>query len=487
MLRCGLFWCALLSCTAPSSPAFSDAEERPPVSRRVPTVPAFPGALGPGALAQGGRGGTVLAVTSLADRGDGSLRAALEARGPRTVVFEVSGTIVLEDAIRIRSPFLTVAGQSAPGDGITIRGTDNSLIRVMDGAHDIVIRYLRLRNGSGIPDVDGHDNLTLRHGSRIIVDHVSASWASDENGGIHVGSPGEWVEDVSIQQSIFSEGLREHSNGFLIGGLANYEDPDNPIELYKRARRISLHRNLFIHNTHRNPRVTAGGAKVVNNVVYNWRYRVAATTRGSVTDHIGNYFRAGPMSRTDRIFLHDSFLPELTDEEFPPPSIYSAGNVVDPVFMDESADNWELYQLNRLWVPLPMSFRRAKPLPEAEVPVPVLSAGTAYELVLSDVGANARITCEGKWTNAADATDERLVRDVRQRTGPKEAIASPDDVGGYQDVASAQPCRDHDRDGMPDLWERAQGFDWLAPEDGAEDRDQDGYTNLEEFLNGTRP
>ncbi|MEM7034013.1 MAG: pectate lyase, partial [Chloroflexota bacterium] len=232
-------------------------------------IPAFPGAEGGGAWSLGGRGGRVIEVTNLKDSGSGSLRAALEASGPRIVVFRVGGTIELKELIIIRNPYLTIAGQTAPGDGITLK--DNG-IRIM--THNVIVRYMRFRPGDdskaeGI-DVDGI-NITNRPDDKndkdamvhdIILDHVSVSWAIDKNIGVWNSRPEiNEIENITIQWSIISEGLAnnrhyegEHSKGVLIGEYSN---------------NVSMHHNLFAHNTARNPKVKGGSAEVINNVVYN--------------------------------------------------------------------------------------------------------------------------------------------------------------------------------------------------------------------------
>ena len=281
-----------------------------PLANAQPLQPAFPGAQGHGAAALGGRGGRVIAVTHLGDAGPGSLRAALEASGPRIVVFRVGGTIALDSVIRVREPYLTIAGQTAPGGGILIRGAgDDPLIRLERGVHDVVIRYLRLRNGTGVADGGGTDNLTIRSGHDIIIDHVSMSWATDENAGFYRKEDNPPLERVTIQRSIMSEGLAGHSNGLIVSGTDDRSDPENVIEAWRQVRDITIHHNLFAHNTHRNPRVTTAATTAVNNVVYNWRTRIGSTTRGAVFDYVNNFSKVGPMRMPDidyvpKILMH---------------------------------------------------------------------------------------------------------------------------------------------------------------------------------------
>jgi hypothetical protein len=425
----------------------------------------------------------VLQVTNLNDRGPGSLRAALEADGPRIVVFRVAGIITLHEEIQIKHPYLTIAGHTAPGGGILLRGTDNTLLRIL-GAHDIIIRYLRLRNGSGVADGHGHDNLTITGGHNIIVDHVSMSWSTDENASLHRKSHQAPIYNVTLQRLLLAEGLAGHSNGLLISGSANYRDPTNPLEAWRDVSDLSIHHNLFVHNTHRNPRVTAVGAQVINNVMYNWGDRIGSTTRGAVVDWINNYAQAGPMSSLAHVLLHQAFIPFRPQEIYPEPSLYLSGNVVHPRHPDPSADNWVLYRVHYAYTPLPASYRRATPWLPAPLPVTVQLAVHAYESVLADVGANARLDCDGTWVPNADTVDVRLLADVRDQTGPAAPIPHPAQVGGYPVLAPGTPCADRDQDGMPDVWEQPHGFDPTDPTDGPADGDGDGYTNVEEYLHG---
>ena len=482
---------SLTGCAAPRKPIAKVIQTSPPspvLAAAAPPLspPAFPGAEGFGASAIGGRGGRVIAVTTLADRGPGSLRAALEAKGPRIVVFRVAGVIELQDDIRIQHPYLTVAGQTAPGGGILLKGTDNSLLRIRKGAHNIIVRYLRLRNGSGPANGKGHDNFTLNGGTTIIADHLSMSWSTDENAAMHRKPGTPPIQGVTIQRSIMAEGLAGHSNGMLISGTTDYSNPNRIIEEWRSIQDISIHHNLFIHNSHRNPRITSAGTQVINNVTYNWKSRIGSTTRGSVIDIIGNYAKGGPMSRLDRLWLHQDFSRDRPWEAYPAPSIYTAGNVVVPVHPDPAVDNWTLHKIHYLFNPLPQSYRRHTPLPSAPIPVRRQSAQAAYRSVVADVGANARLDCAGNWVPNADAVDTRLLADVTRNTGPKQPPRSPEDAGGYPQIAPGVPCRDQDQDGMPDQWEQGYGLDPTDPTDSALDKDGDGYTNIEAYLNGMK-
>ena len=235
----------------------------PPHPPRLPeqVIPAFPGAWGAGMFTQGGRGGDVYIVTNLNDKGPGSLREGLEAEGPRTVVFQVAGIIMLETDLNINHPYLTVAGQTAPGDGICIAGTFNI------NTHNVIVRHIRVRRGVPVGG-QGDDNIGGNPDHHIIIDHCSTSWGMDENislyrhmrpsadGKTQIKDPSK---NITIQWCISSEALnaRNHAFGGTWGG--------NP---------STQHHNLFACNTARNPSIGMGGAfDYRNNVVFNWRHR----------------------------------------------------------------------------------------------------------------------------------------------------------------------------------------------------------------------
>jgi pectate lyase len=466
----------------PLAEGFASLQDEHPTS--LSPIPAFPGAEGFGALSVGGRGGRVIEVTNLKDSGPGSLREAMEAEGSRIVVFRVGGTIRLQSTIRIQDPYLTVAGQTAPGGGILIRGTDSTLLRIEDEAHDIIIRYLRLRNGSGEANGSGHDNISINGGYNIILDHVSMSWSTDENASIYRKRDNPPIYNVTIQRSTLGEGLDGHSTGLIVSGETDFSDPNNPIEAWKEVYNISVHHNLFIHNDTRNPRVTSSGTQVINNTIYNWGRRIGETTRGSIVDVINNYAQAGPISNLDRLFLHENYSPSNPNEPYPAPSIYTEGNVVNPIQRDPNADNWNLWKLNFSQDSVPPSYRRSTPLQQAPIPINVQSANDAYESVLADVGANARLNCQGNWVFNADDVDRLYLRDILNHRGYDEPISHPHASGGYPDLDPGTPCTDSDRDGMPNLWENQHQLNPQDPTDGSTDADGDGYTNIEEYLNG---
>lgn len=419
-------------------------------------LPAFPGAEGAGALSLGGRGGRVLRVTTLADSGPGSLRAAIEAEGPRTIVFDIGGTIALKKPLVVRNGRVTIAGQTAPGGGITLRDRHLEI-----AADDVVVRYIRSRLGDE-SRVES-DAFTISRGRRIIVDHVSASWSVDEtlSSGSDYKRPADDLRDVTVQWSIIAESLRksvhakgEHGYGSLLRG--------------GRGARMSFHHNLWAHHLARMPRPgnylppaqDSVGAyyDFRSNVFYNWGGSQAGynADSGDKASHaaynfIDNAYRTGP----------DTKKPAIFDERNPIAKAWFAGNSLNGKV---PADPWSLVTGRT-----DAGYRLAGPLS-----FPAVSrdpAARAYARVLAGAGASL----------PRDAVDARVVASVAAGTG--RLIDSQKEVGGWPALAPGAPWRDGDGDGLPDAWERAHRLDPADPGDGNSDRDGDGYTALEDWLN----
>jgi hypothetical protein len=248
---------------------------------------------------------------------------------------------------------------------------------------------------------------------------------------------------------------------------------------------ITIHHNLYIHNSHRNPGVGSLRTQIINNVIYNWSPRAGSSWRNIDVDWIGNYFKPGPMSNRDMILVHVAFPADQPGQPWPVPSLYIAGNVAPPDFTDPEADNWAMYRLHYVNLPLPDEYRRHEPLPHPPVPVRLQTAQEAYEAVLSGAGASARLACGGGWVANGDAVDQRLIQDARHGTGPGgRPPAHENEVGGFPAIDPGTACPDRDRDGMPDAWELSAAV--LDPEvDDSAGFDLDPkYTNLELYLNG---
>jgi len=415
-------------------------------------LPAFPGAEGFGAYTPGGRGGKVYLVTTLADYGpgeppiEGSLRAAVEAKGPRIVVFRVGGTIELKAPLVVYHPYITVAGQTAPGGGICLK---NYPMQVR-GTHDVVIRHMRFRPG----DVSKReqDSFNISGGRNIIVDHCSASWSVDETLSTSA------AKNVTVQWCIISEPLNRSFHHKGEHGLAS---------LINAVGGVSFHHNLYAHAVSRNPRPQNYGLlDFRNNVIYNWRDRAGYCTQEPLRlNYVGNYLKPGPSTKPRARRVAFYFGGELN-------RAYLAGNVMEG-FPESRKDNWLMVSTKGKGA-LREVIALDSPVPA--MPVKTDPAERAYRRVLAEAGATLP---------ARDEVDARVIRQVREGSG--RIIDSQEDVGGWPVLASGQAPADADRDGMPDDWERRFGLAPEDPSDNSADADGDGYTNIEECINRTDP
>jgi hypothetical protein len=452
-------------------------------------IPAFPGAEGGGAYSFGGRGGKVYVVTSLEDRGPGTFREACEKGGARIVVFNVAGIIHLKSPVEIRAPYITIAGQTAPGDGVCIAGES-----VWINTHDVVIRYMRFRRGA--TEVTRRDDALGGNGvGNIIIDHVSASWGLDENMSMyrHVYDKGDGSKpeklptvNITIQNSIFSEALDtyNHSFGSTIGGLNS-----------------TFMRNLWACNISRNPSVGMyGDFGFVNNVIFNWWNRSAdGGDHRSLFNFINNYYKPGPITPLNEPISYRILKPEANrdkNDSLHFGKAYVNGNIIEG---NErvTKNNWDggVQLEGRNHPEILQQIRVNQPFPMAHVTT--MTAKEAYAYVLDHVGATLP---------SRDPVDTRVVEQVRTgkilyKEGGKTNIGNrfikrrlPEDsykkgiitdvsqVGGYPDYKGS-PYKDSDNDGMPDAWELKHGLNPKNAVDATADRDQDGYTNIEEFIN----
>lgn len=423
---------------------------------------AFPGAEGFGRLARGGRGGQVFVVSNLNDGGAGSLRECVEASGPRTCVFSVAGTITLNSNLDIENPYITIAGQTAPGGGITLKSASaTSSVHLRVETHDVIVRYIRSRPGTSAENARA---LTVSNSGsapyNVIIDHVSMSWAGDE---IFIS----WYDtnNITVQWSSMSESLPYADGGYKGPNLGDGGG----------SGWLSFHHNLIAHHNQRFPltRTGEGPIDLVNNVMYNLgTYGHANLRETTKANLVNNYVKPGPNS-TISTFVRDS---EISGGGY-----YHSGNVVEAGW---SVDNFASNDHR-------VSSRYSAP------PITTTSAEQAFEDVLAASGAIHGLTCDGTWFNRPDAVDVRIVESVRNGTRghsiPRDQtvqqlgfISDPSDVGGWPQLEPGTSCADADSDGMPDVWEQANGLDPNV-DDSAGDVDGDGYTNLEEFLNGTSP
>ncbi len=428
-----------------------------PASGQCP-VPAFPGAEGWGACSRGGRGGVVLKVTNLHDSGPGSFREAVSHPAPRTVLFEVSGTITLETDLTIVHPYLTIAGQTAPGEGICLRGFPLNLANT----HDIVIRSIRVRPGTGSGLKGSEINaLEIRNSENIIVDHCSFSWSTDEGLNNWHGS-----KNVTIQWCMMSEPLHRsihekgpHGYGASLG-----------------ADRLSFHHNLMAHCYARNPSIAGNNQNLTllmdfrNCVIYNWAIRSCDGKPVSI-NVINNYFKSGPATLPavrQRIARIDN------SEGMGFSGLWHIGGNHVEGFPAITADNWK----GGVDFDRGASEARNRSLtPFRVAPVTTQQAADAYRLVLERAGV---------LIPARDSHEKRIVSEVQSASfscGDKGLVDNVEQAGGWPELKSGTPRPDSDNDGMPDDWESANRLNPADPGDAALAGGTDGYTNIERYIN----
>ena len=480
-----------------------------PYDLKQAKIPAFPGAEGGGMYTAGGRGGKVLVVTNLNDDGPGSFRWACEQGGARIIVFNVSGIINLKTPVILRAPYVTIAGQTAPGDGVCIAGESFQV-----DTHVVIVGHMRFRRGN-THVWNREDSFGVNPIGNIMIDHCSCEWGLDENISFYRhmfdmgdGKPKRKVPtvNVTIQNTISAKALDtyNHAFGSTIGGENS-----------------TFMRNLWADNTGRNPSIGWGGVfNFVNNIIYNWVHRTADGGEFStMSNFINNYYKPGPLtpkqsnvgwrivkaeSRSNKLFPYKQF-----------GRVYATGNIMEG-YPEITKDNWaggiqtadkdgdlgeDELALMRSNEPFEMPY------------MTIIPSEQTFDRVLDNVGA---------MLPTRDIVDQRIVEEVRtgkayyvkklpkenpygDTWGMKEASMKEDgsfkyrrlsndsykdgiitdiaQMGGYPEYKGT-PYIDTDGDGMPDEWEIANGLNPNDPSDANGDCNGDGYTNIEKFING---
>jgi pectate lyase len=459
----GLWMLSLISCAQPIK-ITSEASLSLPV--------AFPGAEGFGKYTTGGREGKVYIVSNLNDKGTASFREAAEAKGKRIIVFAVSGTIHLESKLNIKGD-VTIAGQSAPGDGICL--ADNSVSLSGD---NIIIRFLRFRMGDkyqkgGMVDGNGGDDAFggVRR-KNIIIDHCSMSWSTDEVFSVYAG------DSTTLQWNLISEPLNysyhfetgdkdyeHHGFGGIWGGL-----------------HLTAHHNLFAHCNNRCPRfngIRHTPTEFVdfrNNVIYNWGGNNIYAGEGGDYNIINNYFKYGP--NTNKNVLYRIVNPGK-NETIGFGKWFVDGNYVDEA-KDVSKNNWLGIVMGNGGTEDDKK-NTVIDKPHVAEPIPVQAATEAYEAVLKNAGASYK----------RDTLDERIISDVKNRTGNFIDVQGGYPHGTeYENTVNAWPAlqsltvpADNDKDGMPDEWEKKNGLNTVDATDAVNYKLSKSYTNIEVYLN----
>lgn len=432
---------------------------------------AFPGAEGYGKYTTGGRGGKVYVVTNLNDSGSGSLREAVEAEGARIVVFAVDGTIELKSPLRINNDNITIAGQSAPGDGICLKDYPLSI-----NASNVIVRYIRVRVG----DRYKHDSDGVgggRYGQKnVILDHLSVSWSIDECLSIYK------TENLTVQWCLVAHSLNQskhtkgsHGFGGIWGG-------------YK----ASFHHNMLANHASRNPRYSSvDGTKWVdvrNNVIYNWGYKSSyGGGHHAEINVVNNYYKPGPASEHTRLL---DVAEDATGRYF-----VSGNMMVGNQEVTEDNRKGVMDKPGKKYKPSPRNARSIQGISSDAIPTEGEETATclvdspfpyekiaenspqvAYKKVLSDVGCSL----------SRDVYDKELIKHVKKGTafGSETGIInSPEDVGGWPLLKKGKRRVDTDNDGMPDYWEKKHGLNVNDASDSSSYSLNDSYTNIEMYLN----
>lgn len=432
---------------------------------------AFPGAEGGGKYTSGGRGGKILFVDNLNNKGDGSLRDAIEEKGARTIIFRVSGTIELEKPIYIKNDSVTIAGQTAPGDGICLK---NFGLQVQ--ADQVIIRYIRVRPGdSSKTEMDAASGKDHRN---IIIDHCSFSWSNDETASFYDNT------NFTMQWCIISESMNksshhkgEHGYGGIWGG-----------------KNASFHHNLLSDHNSRNPRFC--GSRYTNNpeteqvdfrnnVIYNWGSNSVYGGEAGNYNMVNNYYKPGPATKKSankRILQLTPYFfdTRLNKDTLKAGKFYISGNVMEDS-PEVSTDNWKFgVQEKKINETLKAQSKLSNPIVCEKIKNQ--SAEEAYQAVLDFAGASLH----------RDAVDIRVIEEAKSGVeqfgasfdgGQKGIIDDPSDVGGWPELKTQTPLVDSDRDGMPDAWEISKGLNPKDATDGNAFRLENQYTNLEVYCN----
>ncbi|MCB8995344.1 MAG: pectate lyase [Bacteroidales bacterium] len=413
-------------------------------------TPSFPGAEGAGMYTSGGRGGIVVEVSNLEDSGAGSLRAALNMKECRTVIFKISGTIELKSPVEIKNGNLTIAGQTAPGDGICV-----SRYPVIIKSGNVIIRYMRFRLGD--TSGEGFDAINCKDQEDVIIDHCSMSWSVDETASFYDN------KNFTLQWCIISESLNnsvhkkgEHGYGGIWGGM-----------------NASFHHNLLANHASRNPRFQGSRyhkmpdkemAEFTNNVIYNWGHKSSYGGEEGHYNMIANYYKPGPATKkSQRTVILEPFSPLG--------SFYLEGNILE--------GSLEISQNNSLGIEINENALDSVLSKVRFIITPAVKAQTASE-AFSSVTALAGASLK------RDITDQRIIDEVINGSchfGDNGIINSQQDVGGWPQLETMEAPADSDHDGMPDLWEKNMNLDPTDPTDGKLYQPDNIYTNLELYLN----
>ena len=453
--------------------------------------PAFPGAQGGGAASVGGRGGVVYEVTNLNDSGTGSLRACVEASGPRTCIFRVSGLITNLTALNVSNPYITIAGQTAPGGGIVLGGYNQNGQDLYITTHDVIVRYITIDGNSPKPTGPDTGTVGFELGSsahEVILDHTSCRWAGNKcfisyTSNTDIGSA---ITNTSYQWSMLYEPNVAHPVGPMLDTASFNNDQVNQ----------DLHHDLFANIGHRIPLDNVSQSTWQDNIVYNWcdpdaQYGWATEPAGgNHMDIINNKYVAGNMnvgcSNPHPVNVNPNYSGDCTSncDMSGSPSIYMSGN---------SGPQGTDYQLSceisseggaEGTCPIPTEWQRSSPLAAKPYPITADPASTLDSVLLATVGNSQHLLCDGTWQSNRDSQDARIIQEYTSK-GPGGLFAG----GTYNGPSSGPaipagtPCVESLHDGIPDQWKSSQGLSTTDP-NLFKTTAPNGYTYLENYLNG---
>jgi pectate lyase len=491
---------AKVTVSAPAASNPPPTTSTPSTSASCPNAgcPAFPEVQGGGAESVGGRGGIVMEVTNLNDTGSGSLRACLEASGPRTCVFRVSGLITGKSRMQISNPYITIAGQTAPGGGIVVGGPTQQGEQIFISTHDVVIRYLTY-DGNNPTTVTGPDGGTvgfeLASGNiyNVVLDHLSGRWwgnkpflaLSNDAGNVH---------DITYQWIM----CYEPNAGHPVGPMA-----DATSGSARQSVNIDWHHSFFANTGHRLPLVDVGSMRWVNNIVYNWNYYAALTWGGAKMDYIGNKYVPGNLNsgNTNHEFDSDGNNDDPSDQsdnciggnpcDNPgPPSLYLVNNLgphnssvtTSPNDGGQKAMTQQGWEGGDRGGDIPSSWFRSSPQQAATFPIQADSVSDLDNVVLNTVGNSQHLDCGGNFVNNRDSQDARVIAQYKAN-GPGNFFTGQFNAPS---IPAGSACTESEHDGIPDEWKQANG---LSTTDSTlyKQTAPNGYTYLENYLNGTSP
>lgn len=440
--------------------------------------PAFPEARGGGALSVGGRGGRIIYVTNLNEIGPGSFRAACEAEGRRIIVFSVSGIIEIRKAIVIKHPYITIAGQTAPQGGILLKGHN-----IVLQTNDVIIRFIRIRTGR-------RDDFAMQEGAcivlmedcyNIIIDHCSFSWSNDEN--VTVWRTSGPIQNITFSWNLIAEGLsyKHASCAMLIGG-----SKDN-----SEIKDLLIHNNFFMSCTNRMPELKCKSVKLINNIIYNWKWWATGIHGGVEADIIANKYVRGPSTYRWPKNDPEANYPVWLRTDWAGPSYGPKGNAsiyiaenIGPNHNNPKEDNWKMILKAPVWVvsktrPDKGYFSRNSTLPMYD-DCPIESVENLDDILLMDVGASRRLDENGNWQPNRDEVDIRLIQEYKNRKG--QIPVDENEVGGFPVIPQNVGYKSTAGDGLPDAWKLAKGLDLTDPKVGYR-ISSEGYTIFETFIN----